>query len=424
MSNLFSSFKRLLSFLLFRFPILKSYLKQLLFFINYSSYHKINKCNTKFRISSFCFLEKKETFFGYYDKSPANSDMNYIIFNETGRATSKKPTSKNPIDIIIQSINQPQKYFRFSTTAYNWQQGAKAQWIDNERVIFNDYNFKEDFYYSKIVNCKSGNIEKIVNYPIYDVSGNTGYSLDFDRLAIMRPDYGYRNRLERGIPINITNLNNNGIYKIDLLNNTQKLIIPFERLCDIGSKENMKEATHKVNHIMISPDGNNIIFLHLYFKNGRRFERLFLYNDTENNLKLLADQDMVSHCFWYGSRQIIAFMRDYKLGDKYYIIDIETGNKQAIGNELIDSFGDGHPNILGDLMLFDTYPNQLQMKELFIYNIKKSHLKKLGEFYTPFKYYGETRCDLHPRWSQDGSKIFFDSIHSGYRRLYEMNINE
>jgi hypothetical protein len=411
-------------FLLNRFPILKRYIIQLLYFFTHIINFRIKEFTTKYFIYPIFISEKKETFFGYYDKSPVNKEMSYILYNESIKGTYKCPSSKKHIDIIIQSINQPKKYFRFSTTAYNWQQGARAQWIDNERVIFNDYNIKDEFYYSKIVNGKSGNIEKILKYPIYDVHGNTGFSLDFDRLAIMRPDYGYRNRLERGIPVDITNRNNNGIFKVDLLKNEQKLIISFERLCDFEPKENMKGSTHKVNHIMISPDGNSIIFLHIYFKNGRKFDRLILYNENRDSLKLLADHEMVSHCFWYGSKKIVAFMNDFNLGDKYYIIDIESCNKQVLGNRLIDTFGDGHPNILGDLMLFDTYPNQLHMKELFIYDIKKSKLEKLGEFYTPFRYYGETRCDLHPRWSPDGRKVFFDSIHSGCRRLYMMDILE
>jgi len=422
MSNLLT-IKKKITFVINKLPVLKYRLKQFFYFFTYAIYNKTSRQNTTYEILPQYISIKSETFFGYYDKSPVNQKNSDIIFHESIRPTYKKPISKDPINVVIKSLVEPEKYIRLTTSAYNWQQGARAQWIDNERIIFNDYNYKEDYYYSKIANSVSGKIEKIVDFPIYDVYQNIGFSLNFDRLAIMRPDYGYRNRIERNMTININNYDNDGIFKVDIQNNSRKLIISFDRLCDFEPNENLKSATHKVNHIMISPDGENIIFLHRYFVKGRKFDRLFLYNNDTNTLKLLSDHEMISHCFWYDSKYIVSYMRDFTYGDKYYIIDIENQSRQVLGNQLIDNFGDGHPNIFQDKMIFDTYPNKYEMKELFKYDIKNSKLEKLGELFTPFKYYGESRCDLHPRWSSDGSKIFFDSIHTGYRRLYMMEMN-
>ena len=63
------------------------------------------------------------------------------------------------------------------------------------------------------------------------------------------------------------------------------------------------------------------------------------------------------------------------------------------------------------------------MKNLFIYNNDTLKLNKLGEFLESFNFYNETRCDLHPRFSFDGKKIFFDSVHSGKRQLYMMELD-
>ena len=73
-------------------------------------------------------------------------------------------------------------------------------------------------------------------------------------------------------------------------------------------------------------------------------------------------------------------------------------------------------------MIFDTYPNKSRMKKLFMYNMKSSDLKELGEFYEGLKYYNETRCDLHPGFSPDGKNIFIDSVHKGKRGLYIISI--
>ena len=57
-------------------------------------------------------------------------------------------------------------------------------------------------------------------------------------------------------------------------------------------------------------------------------------------------------------------------------------------------------------------------------NIENSKLEKLGEFFQSFDFYGETRCDLHPKFSFDGKKVFFNSVHENKRHLYMMDLEK
>ena len=45
-------------------------------------------------------------------------------------------------------------------------------------------------------------------------------------------------------------------------------------------------------------------------------------------------------------------------------------------------------------------------------------MKVIAKVFAPFKYDNDTRCDLHPRWRQDGKAICFDSVFEGHRGLY------
>jgi Tol biopolymer transport system component len=111
-------------------------------------------------------------------------------------------------------------------------------------------------------------------------------------------------------------------------------------------------------------------------------------------------------------------MRDFEKGDQYYLIDVNKNSYTCFGNDRLLTFGDGHPSFYNDKMVFDTYPDKSRMKKLYIYDYRSNKLSQIGNFYESLKYYGETRCDLHPRWAQHGKKIYFDSVHSGKRKLY------
>ena len=60
------------------------------------------------------------------------------------------------------------------------------------------------------------------------------------------------------------------------------------------------------------------------------------------------------------------------------------------------------------------------MQELFLFDIENSKKTTLGHFYHPKEFqspdiYTHWCVDLHPRWSQSGRYISFDSCNSGIR---------
>ena len=46
----------------------------------------------------------------------------------------------------------------------------------------------------------------------------------------------------------------------------------------------------------------------------------------------------------------------------------------------------------------------------------------LGTFHHEATPIGETRCDLHPRWSPDGAMVTVDSTHDGKRGIYLLEL--
>jgi len=385
----------------------------------YFFYKKKYKFKSEYCIKSIG-IKEKESFFGYYDKSPLEVSNKYLIFQVPEENTKNTPNSSKPINIVLYDVKEDTYDYIDKSYSYNWQQGSRLMWLNDIEFIYNSYNNNDDIYISKIYNIDTKAF-RIIDFPVYDCyQDKFALSLNFDRLNVLRPDYGYRNKQDTSVMD--WSSNDDGIYFVDLERNISRLVISFQDVINMHYRSDMDQAKHKFNHIMISPNGEKFIFLHRWFIGKRKFDSLIVANIDGSDIKCVSDDGMVIHCFWRDDDHIFGFLRDSSYGDKYYMINANTGEKNIVGKGLIDCFGDGHPHINGDLVIFDTYPNKARMKELYLYNFSLNNLHKLGEFYEGFEYQGETRCDLHPRLSLDGKTAYFDSVHSGKRQLYSLNL--
>jgi hypothetical protein len=415
----YNSFERKIAFFFTKFPVIKLAIKKAYQKLNYLRYKKKYTFKSDYELTTISYQDK-ESFFGYYDKSPINITNEYIIFQSTNTNTMELTNPNIPIDLILYDIGNDSYEAIDKCYSYNWQQGTKLMWLNKFKFIFNNYDKNRNIYISKIHNIETKEF-RVLDFPIYDCyKDRFAISLNFDRLKIGRADYSYSNR---NAIIDWSNNDNDGLYFIDFQTNCSVLIITLNTIIKFNYKNSMSYAKHKFNHIMISPDGKKMMFMHRWFlSSGQRYDTLYVSNIDGSNINMVADDEMVSHCYWYNNSSIFAYLRDNEYGNNYYLIDIESCQKKRIGEGVIDGFGDGHPSVFGNKILFDTYPNKARMKELFLFDYVKSELIQLGEFYESFNYYGETRCDLHPRFSFDGKKVFFDSVHSGKRQLYMMEL--
>ena len=416
---MFNYWEKIIAKSLSSFPILKSFAKK--------GYSRLAFITERKKYSFQADKEirelgepKKESFFGYYDKSPSNKSNNYILFQESSYLTHKKPNPSYPVKIILQK-DSGEIVKRFLSSAYNWQQGTKLQWISDTKFVFNDYDASLDSYVAHVYDVTLRKIVYTLPVSIYDCFGEEfALTLNYDRLALLAPDYGYFNRIEQ--PINLDNLENDGVYSVNMQSGQSKLIISLSKLKSLSTKLSMKNANHTVNHIMISPNGDKFMVIHRWYKNRRRFDRLILADNNGENIKIVADNEMVSHCFWVKPNLILGYLRGINDQDGYWLINTETLDYQAFSVPPLDKYGDGHCHINGDWFVTDTYPDKSRMQHLFLCNWKTGEVTELGEFFHGFRFNGESRCDLHPRFSIDGKNVFFDSVFQGKRRMYQLKL--
>lgn len=364
--------------------------------------------------------DEYEYFYGYYDKSPWDISGQYILSLRV-KSTLKDVAPAEKAEIVLfDELNDTFKIIN-NTSAWNVQQGCMLQWMGpdyNSNIIFNDYRDKN--FCSVIYNVWTGK-ETIINSPIYDVSqdGSFGLSLDFTRLHSLRPGYGYSNEDDLSSQTKIPN--DTAIWYIDFSENERYPLLSYSQLVNFETRHEMKKAYHGVNHIMISPNGDRVMFLHRWIKEGKRYTRLVTMDKDGTNLYNLNDDDMTSHSFWYDDSTILTYARKKSIGNGYFILKDKTQNYEYVFKKLSS---DGHPSFSPNKtkVVTDTYPDYGRSQKIYI--IKNNNIKNIASLYTPLKYDDDFRCDLHPRWNHDGTQISFDSTFEGKRGLYSIEIKE
>lgn len=419
----FSTKERLIASLLSATPGLKAFIKDIYIRINAILYKK-NYCSKILAdsISEIKIIEPQslaaETFFGYYDKSPMNRD-GWMLYNETcGQSTKLIPTADISISVKAKNYHTGEIIEIGKSSSYTWQQGCRAQWLDNDTVIYN--SFRNNKYLAIVYSLSQHKEIKSFEKPVQDSFGTDYFlSINYSRVMKLRPDYGYRN-----LPLpnegEMNKLTDDGIWKVDYKTGDILLVHSLEEIASVCHDNSFDSAQHKVNHVMINPDGKGFIFIHRYYKGKRRFDRLF-YSDFKS-IKLVSDNQMVSHCCWVDSNTVIGYLR-HNGKDGFYTIDIETNTFNEIYPMTDYNHGDGHPSCFGEWVIFDSYPDKSRMQHLTLYNRKTNEIIPLAEVFQSVSYKGESRCDLHPRFSMDGQSVLFDSVFNGCRRLCYINIS-
>ncbi len=417
-------FEKLVSRYLIGSPALKSILKRVYFRI-FRFFGRVffRAMKSPIHIETIG-AEGVESFKGYYDVSPEN-DNGLIFVYESSKSTVEKPASLEQITIAIyRGSDLTHSVCTISTKAFNWQQGSRAYWLDGERLIFNDYCPDKEIYIAKIWNVVGDVIEKEIDFAVESKLDKNKYlSINFKRLAALRPDYGYFAH-SLSLPLR-SNHGDDGIWIVDIESGKGELIYSLDDIISTSSSSFSEETEHKLNHLMVSPDNKHCLVVHRYFANGIRRGRLMLVLLDERKIIEIPTGGIVSHYCWLSADVAVGYVNDASGILRYYHIDIASASLNGISklNELNDlSDGDGHPtNVGGMRFVADTYPNRWGIQKL-IYCGRNGETQTLASMSHGIKYGGESRCDLHPAFCAKSGYLYFDSVFSGKRRLYRRKL--
>lgn len=365
-------------------------------------------------------------FFGYYDKSPWNASGQRVLAHEVDfndRPPSADDTARvGVVNLADNNTFQPLSLAR----CWNWQQGAMPQWhpAEPERQFFHN-DRRESAFVGVLHDVDRGEI-RVFDRPIYAVApdGKTAFSLNFARLQTHRPGYGYAGVADPFADQLAPAAD--GIERIELASGAAERIISLAQLAALDPVASMTGAVHYVNHLQVSPQGQRLAFFHIW-RTGETSWRVRLYcmGLDGSGLTRMLDTGTISHYDWLDDDRLLIWAEHPQGGRNFLLCDRRDGSARRIGAGVLTE--DGHCTYSPDrhMVLNDTYPDVHDMRTLMLYRWPDGPRIDIARLHSPkARWWGELRCDLHPRWHRDGRAVCVDSVHDGSRQMYVADVAE
>lgn len=370
------------------------------------------------------------SYFGINAWSPDNRYVAILETDVKGRLVAEDEAAR----ICLVDLQDGNRIIPIAETyCWNFQEACMFHWLPwgDGMCIYNDR--RDGKFVSVILNWKTGE-EKIIPYPVSAVSqdGNTAVSINYARLRLTRPDYGYAGTGQDPIR-DVVWPENEGLWVVDLRTGEAKMIVSIASQKDRMTSIEDPRGLAYFCHTIISKNAKRIFWL------ARTVENLDEQNAKWGHVRVWDTVSMtcnidgtdVRRCYpdgWEGSHfnwlddETLAVTAKWNGGEMWSHTIFKVGdeeNRRHIAPGLLE--WDGHlifsPD--GKFLSTDGYWDKNNERTWVFVRLEDEAVLPVGTFYVPEIYReGYSRCDLHPRFRPDGKQISFNSVHEGSRQVY------
>ena len=342
-----------------------------------------------------------------------------------------------------------------ATSAFNLQQGSMMHWIHVEREPSEDHdhdhshtsdhtqtscatcastfclgdpvNLTEEFTFNAI---KDG---ALISYTInpttkerHTIDGAiaavsptapTAIGLNYLRMAHCRPVVGYASDLPSEAVANVPA--DDGLFHLNLEDGHSELLLSIADVVEAANFSPAQGQRMWFNHVLYNPSGERLLFFCRATLSTGFLSSLWAVNADGSDLQCqIPFGHKVSHFAWIDDERLL--ISTDVLGSMQFVA-FRDGQRDfaAYGNGRLPPDGHACFSPDGRWLVVDAFTDTEtdRVAQLLLYDTRTGDVHTLGQFQHPKHFSGEIRCDLHPRWSPDGQRITFDSVHEGTRQI-------
>ena len=378
------------------------------------------------------FGPKEHLFASYFGIDSWSADGRYATVLETD-IRDRLPTEN---DAAVIGVVDEKAHNRFvplaETRCWNFQEAAMAHWLGtapNRQFIYND--LRDGKFVSVIYNLDS-KTQRTVPFPVSAVSpdGKFAVSINYARLRLARPDYGYGGP-GQDARAGVSWPADDGLFLVNLETGVARLIVSIASARDRMPGMSDPKGLAYFCHTKFSRDGKKIFWLARTVENLANQKVVGKWKTTA--FVCDADGGRVTRCFpdgwggshfnWLDGERLLITANYNNVTWSHVLFTVGTSDYVRLGKGLLDFDGHGVFSDDGRWLATDTYPDKLHERKLMVMDMARQAIQPLGTYAVPEPYRGQYwRCDLHPRWSSDGRKLGFNSVHEGSRQVYVIDV--
>ncbi|HVC47832.1 MAG TPA: hypothetical protein VND90_11345 [Terracidiphilus sp.] len=396
-------------------------------------------------------------FIGFHDVIPWSPDNRCLAIHRAPPDYGAMEDCTNPIEICLWFPETGEIRAVDTTRAWNFQQGARLQWVPGEQTTLAFNTIEDGKTVSIFRNIATGE-RRVLPAPIYAFSpdGKSSIAPNFTTLAHRWMAYGYMPLREQPP---IRDQNEDGIWQLDTTTGEERLFVSTRRATEFEAVAHADPSSHFLCHASFSPDGEKIVFLHRFFSaDGGLFTRMIATDREAGDLVLLA-QEKVSHFDWLDAETLVVWARftggglaqarsrgllssplvkpllgvarkltgrwkKKLLSESYYRIPVRDPKlRTRYGWPSLDA--DGHPMVARKhgWIVTDFYPDKENRLPTILYHSERRTRVDAHVFlHHPRSADSDVKCDLHPRWDRTERQVAVDTCEAGYRQVRILDV--
>lgn len=355
----------------------------------------------------------------------------------------RRPAAGDTATIGMIDLQEANRFIPLTTTrAWNFQQGCMLHWISGGReVLFND---RRDGRFVCVAHEVATGRQRVIGPATADVTWRPGgeagrtplelrdqdkgkllaATLNFARIAVTRPGYGYEGLEDPFADRNVTDQDGLGI--LDLATGRHRLILSYSDLLP-HQPASLRFGSEKVyfNHVLFNPSGTRLAVIVRQVVPPRGWwTQLWTVGAAGEPLVRVLEGPMVSHYDWKDDDTVMAWAGVDGRDGVYEFDCLGRDKPRLLFGEAIRR--DGHVAYSHNRgwVVTDTYPHDADgTRRLSILEYATGLERPLGRYYSPItRGLDDIRCDFHPSWSEDDRQLAFDGMHEGTRQRYVIDL--